>query len=74
MKTILKQIDEYNKRLEDEILKIVADQSIPLMEKNRLMEPIADQKKILVDTKKALHKIKNKNYEAKCSMSEVSNQ
>ncbi len=74
METILKQIDEYNKRLEEKILKIVADQSIPLTEKNRLMEPIAYQKKILIQTKEALSKIKNKKYEAKCGMSEVSNQ
>ncbi len=74
MEIILKQIKEYNKRLENEILKIVANQSMPLTEKNSLMEPIADQKKILIYTKEALLKIKNKKYEAKCNMSEVSNQ
>ncbi len=73
MEIILKQIDEYNNRLQKDILNIVEDQSIPLTEKNRLMEPIADQKKILTYTKESLLKIKNKKYEAKCSMSEVNN-
>ncbi len=47
---------------------IVNDQAIPLTEKNRLMEPIADQKKVLVYTKEALLSIKSKKYEAKCGM------
>jgi hypothetical protein len=73
MEIMLKQIDEYNDRLQKDILHIVEDQSIPLTEKNRLMEPIADQKKILIYTKESLLKIKNKKYEAKCGMSEVNN-
>jgi predicted house-cleaning noncanonical NTP pyrophosphatase (MazG superfamily) len=71
MQKIFDCIDGYLKNLEDEILKIVSDQSIPLTKKNQLMEPIADQKKVLTYTKEALLKIKNKKYEAKCGMSEL---
>ena len=72
MDKIFKCIDGYLKDLESDILGIVSDQSIPLTKKNQLMEPIADQKKILTYTKEALLKIKNKKYEAKCGMSELS--
>jgi hypothetical protein len=47
---------------------IVEDQTISMTDKNMMMEPIADQKKVLVYTKEALLKIKNKKYEAKCGM------
>jgi len=72
MDKIFDCIDGYLKDLESDILKIVQDQSIPLTKKNQLMEPIADQKKVLVYTKEALLKIKNRKYEAKCGMSNVS--
>ena len=73
MDKIFKCIDEYTKELEEKILKIVSDQSIPLTKKNQLMEPIADQKKVLTHTKEALLKINNKRYEAKCGMSKHQN-
>lgn len=72
MDKIFECIDGYLKDLEGDILSIVSDQSIPLTKKNQLMEPIADQKKVLTYTKEALLKIKNKKYEAKCGMSELS--
>ncbi len=72
MDKILKCIDGYLKDLENDILSIVSDQSIPLTKKNQLMEPIVDQKKVLTYTKEALLKIKDKKYEAKCGMSELS--
>ncbi len=72
MDKIFECIDKYLKDLENDILSIVSDQSIPLTKKNQLMEPIADQKKVLSYTKEALLKIKNKKYEAKCGMSELS--
>lgn len=68
MEKILTCIDSYLKDLENEIMDIVNDQKIPLAEKNQLMEPIADQKKVLTYTKEALVKIKNTKYEAKCGM------
>ena len=69
MEKIFKCIDGYLADLENDILKIVADQKIPLTEKNKLMEPIADQKKVLVYTKSALETIQNKEYKAECGMS-----
>jgi hypothetical protein len=70
MEKIFKCIDDYMSTLETEIMNIVSDQSIPLMEKNKLMEPIADQKKVLTYTKASLESIKNKEYEAKCGLGE----
>ncbi len=70
MEKIINCIDSYLKDLENDIMGIVNDQTISLTEKNRLMEPIADQKKVLVYTKEALIKIKNTKYEAKCGMSQ----
>ncbi len=73
MDKIFECIDEYIKELEVKILEIVNNQSIPLTKKNQLMEPIADQKKVLTYTKEALLKINNKRYEAKCGMSKHQN-
>ncbi len=71
MQRVFKSIDEYLKDLEKEMLDIVGDQSIPLSEKNRLMEPIADTKKVLIKTKAALNEIKNKEYIAGCGMRNI---
>ncbi len=71
MEKILNCIDSYIKDLEKEIMDIVGDQKIELTRKNQLMEPIADQKKVLMITKDALLNIKNKKYEAKCKMGEL---
>jgi len=68
MEKIINCIDNYTKDLETKIMAIVEDQTISLTNKNQLMEPIADQKKVLIYTKEALLKIKNKKYEAKCGM------
>jgi predicted house-cleaning noncanonical NTP pyrophosphatase (MazG superfamily) len=71
MEKIINCIDEYTKDLEKRIMEIVEDQTISLTNKNQLMEPIADQKKVLVYAKEALLKIKDKKYEAKCGMSKL---
>ena len=62
-------MDNYLKDLEVEMMKIVSDESIPLTEKNKLMAPIADQKKVIVYGKEALLKIKTREYKAECGMS-----
>ena len=67
-------IDSYLKDLEKEVMDIVADSTISLAEKNKLMEPIVDQKKLLVYTKASLESIKNKKYEARCGMSKIDGQ
>jgi len=74
MEKIINCIDDYTKDLESKIMAIVEDQTISMTDKNMLMEPIADQKKVLVYTKEALLKIKNKKYEAKCGMSKLRNE
>ncbi len=71
MDKILNCIDSYIKDLEKEIMEIVSDQTIELTRKNQLMEPIADQKKVLVIAKEALLNIKNRKYEAQCGMSKI---
>ncbi len=68
MQKILQCINEYEKRLEDKIITIIENKKIPLTEKNRLMAPLSDQKKIITKTKEELLNIENKTYEAKCEM------
>ncbi len=70
MEKIFECIDDYISSLETDIMKVVADESIPLMEKNRLMEPISDQKMVLEITKKSLNALKHKDYIAKCGLGE----
>jgi len=65
---VIESINAYLKDLETEMLRIVDDQTIPLAEKNKLMEPIVDTKKVLVRTKAELAEIKNKEYVAGCGM------
>ncbi len=68
MEKILNCIDDYLNDLQKEMMAIVEDQSIPLTRKNQLMEPIADQKKILVYAKEALIGVQNREYQAGCGM------
>jgi len=68
MDKILSCIDEYIKDLEKEVFKLLEDTSMPLTIKNQNMEPLADQKKVLLETKRKLEEIKNKNYVAECKM------
>ncbi len=62
-------MNNYLKDLEEQMMKIVSDESIPLTEKNKLMAPIADQKKVIVYGMNALEKIKTREYKAECGMS-----
>ena len=68
MDKIIDCIDDYLKELESEVLKLIADTSMPLTIKNQKMEPLADQKKILIKTKESLNELKNKNYIAECKI------
>jgi len=68
LERVIESIESYLKDLEKEMLRIVDDQTIPLAEKNRLMEPIADTKRVLVETKTKLREIENKEYVAGCGM------
>jgi len=68
MDKILNCLEEYLKELESEVFKLLDDTSMPLTTKNQKMEPLADQKRVLVETKKKLEELKNKNYIAECKM------
>jgi hypothetical protein len=68
MDKILFCIDEYIRDLEKKVFKLLEDTSMPLTIKNQNMEPLADQKKVLLETKRKLKEIKNKNYVAECKM------
>ncbi len=68
MEKILNCIEETMNDLEREIMAIVSDQSIPMTEKNRLMAPIVDRKKVLQRAQADLERIQNTTYEAKCGM------
>ena len=68
MDKILNCIDEYLKELESEVFNLLDDTSMPLTTKNQKMEPLADQKRVLLETKKKLEELKNKNYIAECKM------
>jgi len=69
MENIINCMDNYIIELEEEMMKIVSDEKIPLAEKNKLMAPIKDQRKVIDYGKNALLKIKNKTYKAECGMS-----
>ena len=68
MDKVLLCIDDYLKELEVKVIDLINDMSMPLTVKNQKMEPLADQKRVLVDTKKKLEELKNKNYIAECKM------
>jgi len=68
MKKIEKCINDYIKELENEVMSLLADTSMPLTIKNQKMEPLALQKKLLLKTLKELEEIKNTNFVAECKM------
>ena len=66
----MKMINMINERLEEireEVLALVENQSISLTEKNSLMEPLVEEKKVLEHTLVYLEKIKNTNYQGLCN-------
>jgi len=66
----MKMINVINERLEEireEVLALVENQSISLTEKNSLMEPLVEEKKVLEHTLVYLEKIKNTNYQGLCN-------
>ena len=66
----MKMINVINERLDEireEVLALVENQSISLTEKNSLMEPLVEEKKVLEHTLVYLEKIKNTNYQGLCN-------
>lgn len=65
----MKMIDTIHKRIEEikvEVLTLVENQKINLTNKNALMQPLVEEKKVLEHTLVYLEKIKNTNYKGLC--------
>ena len=65
----MKMIKIINDRLEDirvEVLALVDNQSMSLTEKNVLMQPLIEEKKVMEHTLVYLEKINNTNYKGLC--------
>ena len=54
------------KELEDEVLKVIENQTISMTEKNTIIEPIVDEKKAILKCISELNSIKDKKYTGKC--------
>jgi len=65
----MKSIDMINGRLDeikDEVMALVDNQKISLTQKNILMQPLVEEKKVLEHTLVYLQKIKDTNYKGLC--------
>ncbi|MCK5293536.1 MAG: hypothetical protein KAJ49_02710 [Arcobacteraceae bacterium] len=65
----MKMIEVLNNRIDEirvEVMKLVDNQSISLTEKNALMQPLVEEKKVMEHTLVYLEKIKNTNYKGLC--------
>lgn len=65
----MKMIEVLNNRLDElkiEVMSLVNNQSLSLTEKNILMQPLVEEKKVLEHTLVYLEKIKNTNYKGLC--------
>jgi hypothetical protein len=60
-------IQDRIKQIDKEAVEIVRDMSTSLTVKNRLMEPLLDEKKILEETLRKLEALKTKNYFGLCN-------
>lgn len=65
----MKMIDTINERIkeiETQVLDAVDNQKLSLTDKNIIMEPLVEEKKVLEHTLVYLEKIKNTDYKGKC--------
>ena len=65
----MKSIDLINSRIveiRDEVMALVDNQKISLTQKNALMQPLVEEKKVMVHTLVYLEKIKNTDYKGLC--------
>jgi len=68
MKKIFNCIDSYIDDLEKEVLNIIANQKTSMTQKNILLEPLTEQKKILLLTIDALKGVEKKTFTGDCNM------
>ena len=59
-------INDRLKEIREEVLSLVDNQQISLTDKNALMQPLVEEKKVLDHTLVYLDKIKNTNYKGLC--------
>ena len=65
----MKMINIINERIDeikDEVMKLVDNQKLSLTQKNALMQPLVEEKKVMEHTLVYLEKIKNTNYKGLC--------
>ncbi len=65
----MKMIKVLNDRIEEigsEVMALVENQKLSLTDKNMLMQPLVEEKKVLEHTLVYLEKIKNTNYKGLC--------
>lgn len=65
----MKMIQIINDRIEEissEVMALVDNQKLSLTDKNMLMQPLVEEKKVLEHTLVYLEKIKNTNYKGLC--------
>ncbi len=63
---MIKIINERLNEIKDEVMSLVGNQKISLTEKNALMQPLIEEKKVMEHTLVYLEKIKNTNYIGLC--------
>ena len=63
---MIKIIDNRLEEIRVEVMKLVDDQSMSLTQKNALMQPLVEEKKVMEHTLVYLKKIKNTNYKGLC--------
>ena len=59
-------INDRIKELSGEVMNLVENQKLSLTDKNQLMQPLVEEKKVLEHTLVYLEKIKNTNYKGLC--------
>jgi len=64
---MIKIINERITELHDEVNEIVNNQKLNLTEKNKIMQPLVEEKKVLEHTLVYLEKIKNTEYKGLCN-------
>ena len=67
----MKMIQVINDRIneiENDVMETVNNQKLSLTEKNIIMQPLVEEKKVLVHTLVYLEKIKNTNYKGLCGV------
>jgi hypothetical protein len=63
---MIKIINKRIKELHTEVTDIVNDQTLNLTQKNKIMQPLVEEKKVLEHTLIYLEKIKNTDYQGLC--------